>query len=257
MKGVAMSIQSKTVGQSLQLKGKRLLCLALAGACAASFGVVAAAVTASEANAMSSTAYLTLKQFDGSHVAYKGQTTETLAATGNSEAATKVKSSNKKIGVISYSGPGGFYVDFKKVGTTTVTYNFGGKAHTSKWTIKKFTNPFATFTTGTKNLKSYGKAKYFNGTVTGQASIYTGCKKDFVYQDGTAAGDVLPVSLQLNKKLVVKPSSGWKIYNLNADGKTIKSGAVISQTTGTVHVLMQNKKDKTIVHYAIASSTWG
>ena len=234
----------------------RVLCVALAGACALGCGVAMAGATATQADALTYTAYLTMDQFDGNHVAYLGQTTETLVFTGNGVTPTDLKSSNKKVAVFPVEGiPASLYVDFKKAGTTTITYKVNGKKHTSKWTIKKFTNPFATFKSGSKNLKSAGSAAALNGTITGQASVYTLEGKDFLYQDGTAQGDSL--DLQEGKKLIVKPSKGWKVYHINMGGKHVKSGTVVPKGTGTVTVLMQNKKDKTIVNYTLSGGEWG
>ena len=243
----------------LRATGKKLLCVALAGAVATGFSFAMMNAAPAKADALTYTGFLTMKQFDGNHVAYLGQTTETCAFTGSGVAPTKVTISNKKVAVTPYNGPSELYIDFKKVGTTTITYYIKGKKHTSKWTIKKFTNPFATFKTGTANLKKYGKASYFNGTINGRGAskIYTGAPKEFMYQDGTAQGTCVDTPLQTGKKLVVKASSGWKVYGIYSDSKAIKSGAVIAQGTGTVHVLMQNKKDKTIVHYSVMNNEWG
>lgn len=252
-------MSAKTMAQALGSKQKRLACLALAGACALSCGVIAAAaVNTSEAEALTYTGFLSQKQFDGKHVAYLGQKTETCAALIGST-PSNVKVTNKKVATIPYSGPSELYVDFKAKGSTKITYKVNGKTHTSSWTIKKFTNPFATFKTGSKNLKSYGSAANFNGTITGydQAPIYTGIQKDIVYQDGTAQGDSIK-GLQTGKKLVVKASKGWKIYSINSGGMKIKNGQVIPKGTGSVSVIMQNKQDKTLVHYVVSNtSDWG
>lgn len=255
-----MRAQGKTAEWGLRAASKKVLCVALAGAVATGFSFAMMNAAPVRADALTYTGFLTMKQFDGNHVAYLGQTTETCAFTGSGVAPSKVTISNKKVAVTPYNGPSELYIDFKKVGTTTITYYVKGKKHTAKWTIKKFTNPFATFKTGTTNLKKYGKKAYFNGTITGRGAskIYTGATKDFVYQDGTAQGASLPEGLQVGKKLIVKASSGWKIYGLYADTKAIKSGATIAKGTGTVSVLMQNKKDKTIVHYTITNNDeWG
>lgn len=237
---------------------EKMIRLALIGACAMGCGVVAAGVTAGQAEALTYSGFLSMEQFDGKHVVYFGQKTETAAVlTGMTPSNVKV--SNKKVAVIPYSGPGELYVDFKKIGTTKVTYKVKGKAHTSTWIVKKYSNPFATLKSGSKDLKKFAGASYFDGTITGynSAPIYTGVQKDIVYQDGTSSGGSIS-GLKSGQKLVVKPAKGWKIYSLNIAGNEIKSGSVVPKGTGTVSVVMQNKKDKTIVNYNISdNSMWG
>ncbi len=238
---------------------EKMVRLALIGACAMGCGVVAAGVTAGQAEALTDT-YLTMKQFDGKHVVYLGQSQRTgMGVSTDGQVATNIKVSNKKVATTPYPESGQLYVDFHKTGTTKITYKVKGKMHTSTWTVKKYSNPFATLKSGTKDLKKYTGKGYFDGSITGYgaAPIYIGVQKDIMYQNGTAEGQSIS-GLKSGQKLVVKPAKGWKVYSLNIAGNEIKSGSVVPKGTGTVSVVMQNKKDKTIVSYNISdNSMWG
>ena len=110
------------------------------------------------------------------------------------------KSSKPGVADVEVYGEGGFYsmqVLVKKVGTTKITYKWGGKKHTVKFVVKKYTSPVKSFKVGSKNYAAKFTPKAIGKTEGGGSIV------------AVKAG-----SKPLTGKVNIKLAKGWKLLKV-------------------------------------------
>ena len=173
---------------------------------------------------------LSIEKFTGKvydSVTKKGETFY-LSYPNGAKKISNAKSSNTKVATVKVkSFKNGkktqttLQVTKKATGKTKITYKLGGKKKTATLIVKKYQNPFKTFTVGSKNLtKKFAKARQ------------------------------VTVQSELSGKITVKANSGWKIakiyvydkYEPGAAGKAVKSGYKLKGDETISYVAMKKGK---------------